>query len=211
MIIDIQKLNLRSNGVIQIGAHHGQEHKTHKNIGCTKFLYFEPQKDVFNILKQNIEKEKTEQDFIKLYNYALGEESCVMEMYKEKDNTGQSSSLLEPYLHLEQYPGIKFTEKETVTVKTLDSVLEEDNLIPEDYDFLNIDVQGYELQVLKGCKKQLQHVYNIMLEVNRAPVYKNCAMVYEIDDFLGKYGFKRVITEWAGGIWGDAIYTRSTQ
>ena len=211
MIIDIEKLNIRSTGVIQIGAHYGQEHKTHKKIGCTKFLYFEPQKDVFKILKENIEKEQTEEDFIKLYNYALGETVCIMEMYKEKDNTGQSSSLLEPYLHLEQYPGIKFTEKEAVVVKPLDVVLQEENLNPQDYDFLNIDVQGYELQVLKGCKNQLQYVHTIMLEVNRAPVYKNCAMVYEIDDFLAQYGFKRAITQWAGGIWGDAIYTKEPQ
>jgi FkbM family methyltransferase len=207
MIIDIEKINLRSNGVIQIGAHHGQEHKAHKKIGCSKFLYFEPQKDVYEILKENISKEKEENDFIKLYNYALGSNCCAMEMYKEKDNTGQSSSLLEPELHLKQYPGIKFTEKETVIVKTLDLVIEEEKLDPTDYDFLNIDVQGYELEVLKGATKQLEHVYNIMLEVNRAPVYKNCAMVEEIDDFLKEYGFQRVITNWAGGIWGDAIYT----
>jgi FkbM family methyltransferase len=44
------------------------------------------------------------------------------------------------------------------------------------------------------------------LEVNNAYVYKNCALVHEIDDYLMKYNFKRIETKWTNENWGDALY-----
>jgi hypothetical protein len=77
------------------------------------------------------------------------------------------------------------------------------------YNFLNIDIQGFELEALRGARKTLKNVKWIMSEVNRAEVYENCAHVEEMDEFLGKYGFNRVETNWAGQTWGDALYVKN--
>ena len=39
-------------------------------------------------------------------------------------------------------------------------------------------------------------------------VYENNAYVEDIDKFLSDYNMTRVETDWAGDIWGDALYIR---
>ena len=78
-----------------------------------------------------------------------------------------------------------------------------------DYNFIAIDVQGYELEVMRGAVDTLNNIEYIVAEVNRNELYINCAKVNELDSFLGDFGFKRVETLWAGGQdWGDALYIK---
>jgi hypothetical protein len=71
-----------------------------------------------------------------------------------------------------------------------------------------MDVQGYELEVLKGAKKTLENVDYVYCEVNRDEVYEGNAYVEELDEFLSQYNMERVETSWEGQIWGDALYIR---
>ncbi len=73
---------------------------------------------------------------------------------------------------------------------------------------LKWDVQGYELEVLKGATKTLEKVDYVYCEVNRDEVYENNAYVEELDEFLAQYDMERVMTSWEGQIWGDALYVR---
>jgi hypothetical protein len=77
-----------------------------------------------------------------------------------------------------------------------------------EYNFINMDVQGYELEVLKGAENTLKYIDYVYCEVNRDEVYENNAYIEQIDDFLGKYNMKRVETDWSGNIWGDAFYVK---
>ena len=118
------------------------------------------------------------------------------------DNEKQSSSVLKPKVHLTHHPHVKFPSTEDVEVHLLD------DYNSKDYNFINMDVQGYELEVLKGGTKTLEHVDYVYCEVNRDEVYENNAYVEELDEFLSEYNMKRVETDWAGDIWGDALYIR---
>ena len=64
-----------------------------------------------------------------------------------------------------------------------------------------MDVQGFELEVLKGGENCIKNIDYITTEVNRDEVYKDCAKVEQIDQFLDDYGFIRVETSWEGIIW----------
>ena len=75
---------------------------------------------------------------------------------------------------------------------------------------LNIDVQGYELEVLKGADTILEYIELMILEVNRDEMYEGCPLVEELDTFLEKYNFKRVHTLWQSISWGHAIYAKWT-
>ena len=83
-------------------------------------------------------------------------------------------------------------------------------MIPKDkYDFLNIDLQGCERFALKGMGDILYNFKWAYLEVNAKEVYKGCALVGEIDEYLLGFGFKRVETKWCGNTgWGDALYIK---
>jgi len=202
MLFDITEyIKKPIHGIIQVGAHHGNEYKTLKNI-CKKILMFEPQKSAYSILVNNV---KNEHDVI-IENLAVGSSSGKMTMHTEKANMGQSSSLLEPALHTIQYPSINFLGTEEVEVITLNDYFKDKTF---DYNLMTIDVQGFELEVLKGASNHLTKVDYILCEVNRAELYKGCPMVNDIDEYLKKYNFVREVTSWDGYTWGDALYCKS--
>lgn len=195
-----EKYDLKIKGVIHIGAHFGQEFLTYNSLNIKNIVFFEPVPKTFYKLKENIG------DNAILKNIALGNMIGEIEMNIESANQGQSSSILEPNIHLKQYPHIIFNEKIKVPITKLDTFIGEFKNI---YNFINIDVQGYELEVFKGSIDILENIDYIMTEVNRDEVYKNCPMIEDIDNFLNKYGFNRVETVWDGGTWGDAFYIKN--
>lgn len=197
-IIDTYHLNIR--GVIHIGAHWGQEYTDYKRRGIKKVIFFEPVRNTFNMLKSKIPKD----DNIMLFNIALGNETGKKKMFIEHANNGQSSSLLKPKGHLYQYPYIVFDGEEIVTIDKLDNIVFE----RIDYNMINIDVQGYELEVFRGAIETIKHINIIYTEVNCDEVYEGCARVEQLDLFLKDFGFERIETYWAGVTWGDALYLK---
>ena len=193
-----RKYKMDIKGIIHVGGHYGEEISEYVQNGIQDIIIFEPISENFDILSERVQDLNAN---IAGYQVALGSERGEFTMYVS-DNEKQSSSLLKPKVHLTHHPHVKFPSKETVEVHLLD-----------DYDcdtcnFINMDVQGFELEVLKGGKKTLEHVDYVYCEVNREEVYENNAFVEELDEFLGEYGMKRVETDWAGEIWGDALYIR---
>jgi hypothetical protein len=72
-----------------------------------------------------------------------------------------------------------------------------------------MDVQGYELEVLRGGSNTLQYIDYLYCEVNRNEVYEGNAYIQELDDYLSSYSMKRVETSWwDDGDWGDALYIK---
>ena len=191
---------IRAKGCIHVGAHEGQEYNVYKAYGMNNIIFYEPLKENFQKLKSRLRYDP----FVDLRMVALGNQTGEVEMHLEE--RGLSSSVLEPAHHLEQYPQIKFDKKETVKIVRLD----DEEFPREEYNFLNIDVQGYELEVLRGAEETLKHIDIIISEVNRAEMYKGCARIEDIDEFLLPRGFDKVFEYWQldGGTWGDALYVR---
>ena len=50
--------------------------------------------------------------------------------------------------------------------------------------------------------------FYIYTEINTNTLYKDCALVSEIDEYLSKYGFIRVETSMTPFEWGDALYIK---
>lgn len=198
----VQNMEIPIWGMIHIGAHYGQELQDYVNYGIKNIMLFEPLSDNFGILSDNAERFMYEAD-IKLFNMALGNTTGKIEMFVEKANQGMSSSILEPGSHLESYPFITFNDKEIVEIDKLDNI----NFDRGKYNALNIDVQGYELEVLKGAEETLKTIDIIFTEVNVGEVYKGCGKLSELDEFLS--GFRRMFTHVYENVgYGDAIYVK---
>ncbi len=195
-----EKHNLQITGVIHVGAHFGEEHDTYLDMGINDIVYFEPVNKTFKILEERIKG-------VPLYNFALGSEEITTTMYIEDEDKFGCSSILEPS---DNYIGhANFSEKQEVKVKTLDS------FGFSKLNFLNIDVQGYELEVLKGSIETLKSIDYIMCEVHRNIEQKkldyiNSPVIENIIDFLSPYGFELVDVDWAGISWGDAFFIKKT-
>jgi len=191
----IQKFGLKITGVIQAGAHWGEEFETFKKCGITRGHFFEPCSDAFGILGKKIPI-----GGYYCYMCALGDHSGEERINIESSNQGQSNSLLKPVKHLEYYPNIVFDSCETVSVRPLDYF----RII--DCNFLVMDTQGTELSILKGAEETLKHIDYIYTEVNREELYENCAMAEDLDNYLTE--FKRVQTVWKRKGFGDALYIK---
>ncbi len=152
MILDLKKLvnkyNLKINGVIHIGAHLGQEYNLYKELNIGDMAFFEPQEKIFKELSNIIPESK----HIKLFNMALGNETGSIKMYIDSYKQ-QSSSILEPKKHLSQYPHIQFHNEQNVLIDRLDNIIKS-----KSYNFISMDVQGYELEVLKGSNQILHNI-----------------------------------------------------
>jgi FkbM family methyltransferase len=93
----------------------------------------------------------------------------------------------------------------------------------QEIDFLQVDVQGADLQVLKGAAQQVkQHVMAIQIEVEPSPLYINQPLFADIDHYLRQQEYtlfdvvfarrvrrkSPIISEAHPGqiLWGDAFY-----
>ena len=197
------KYNMNIKGIIHIGAHHGQEVEDYINSGIQDIIMFEPLSYNFEVLEKNLRDANAN---ISAHQVALGNEEKMVSMYLS-DNEQMSSSILKPKKHLQNHPTVHFNGVEEVEMKRLDSFSEETS----NFNFINMDVQGYELEVLKGGSETLKHIDYVYCEVNRDEVYENNAYIEELDDYLANYNMERVETDWSGGIWGDALYVRKPQ
>ena len=200
----INKYKLEINGISHFGAHLGQEVEDYKKAEVKHINLFEPQKTIFEELIKKFKKDKN----VSLYNFGLGSEKNTVNLNLAPGNDGLSASILKPEDHKSYYPNIKFEGIEEIEIRTYDE------LELKDVNFLNIDIQGYEIEALKGCVGVLENEIDyIFIEVSRKPLYKDSALVGQIDSFLNSYNFIRVQTKWASSKvpWADSFYIKKTE
>ena len=78
-------------------------------------------------------------------------------------------------------------EKESRKLSTLDSVLA--GTLFNQPDFIKIDTQGYELEILKGGTKTLTAAEFVLLEVSFLDIYKNSPLVADVMTYMQQQGF----------------------
>ena len=119
---------------------------------------------------------------------ALGAEKGTASMFES--SADDSSSLLEPTSSQLTISGNSRVVRRTeVEVSTLDLECPDEIVEPT---LLKIDVQGYELEVLKGCQRLLasaglQYVY---VELSLDELYGNQALAHEVISALGGHQFQ---------------------
>jgi len=193
----------RPNGIIHIGAHLMEEREDYLELGFNNTIWVEANPIIFNQIKNKINYTSNEM----VFNCAISDEDDNLVKFNITNN-GQSSSILELDKHLIHHPSIKVIDIIEIKTKRMDSIISENKIDIDKYDFLNLDIQGAELLAMKGFGKLISKMKYIYTEVNTSSIYKNCSIIYDIDHYLDKYGFKRVETEMTEFEWGDALYIK---
>jgi FkbM family methyltransferase len=103
----------------------------------------------------------------------------------------QSSSLYEPSSEaIARHPALTAHEevdRRTVSLDSLDEwIAETDAPAP---DFLKLDVQGAELDVLRGSERALESVRALEVEVEFQPLYRDQPLFADVDAHLRERGF----------------------
>jgi FkbM family methyltransferase len=183
--------------------------------GATSVVGFEPLQDTGSALR------RVDPNVVML-NHFVGSGGPAIFHVTQFD---PASSLFKPNMELlSQFvalPGMyKIVSTNKVSTTGLDDVLE-----ISDCDYLKIDVQGGELDVLKGARRLLENVITIHCEVEFAQVYQDQPLFAEIDTLLRSIGFELIDFINAGYnryqalpghsasgsrlLWAEAIYFKS--
>ena len=81
--------------------------------------------------------------------------------------------------------------QETIQVETItiDTLLTENDFKHSDFQLLNLDVQGAELDILKGATETLKHVKHIFLEAQTVEYNEGAPQFSQVKEFMEEVGF----------------------
>lgn len=175
-IIRLHKRGLHPKGILDIGAHHGFfAGNLHKVWPNAKKLLFEANPDL-------------EPHLVKLglpYRICLlGSKEDSVTYYVDRDNaisTGNS-------IYLEQSHHFKDPIKKVLPMHRLDDVIDDRTA----YDFMKIDVQGAELEVLAGAPETLKSVKFLFLEVSLYETNQNAPLFYQVHSTVAALGYRMI-------------------
>jgi FkbM family methyltransferase len=100
----------------------------------------------------------------------------------------------------------------TVPVVTLDKWRERENIPP--IDLIKLDIQASELEALRGGEQTLRHTAMVFTEAFFNPLYKNGALLADIDAYLRSQGFELYnlfnprANENGQLLWANALYVQ---
>jgi FkbM family methyltransferase len=171
--------------IIDIGANEGQFAKKIRTIFPNAEIHcFEPLKEAFERLMINFSNEK---NFLG-YNFGLGEVSESKKIFFNEYSP--SSSLLEMLeLHKSNFDYAVDTTTETISIRKLDEVFPETVKRPL---LVKIDVQGYEMFVLKGGTTIINQAEVVIIETSFYPLYAGQPLFEEIYSYFITNGFRYV-------------------
>jgi len=208
MLISFDKINeilLKNNitikGALHIGAHECEELSFYYQLNLKNEDIIWIEALIHKVL------EAQSRNIPNVYNAIITNEDDKQIIFNVSNNF-QSSSILDFGTHKSSYPDIQYLFKFLCETVTIDTFVKRNNIDISKLNFWNFDIQGAELLALKGATESIKYADAIYLEVNDRQVYKNCALISEIDEFLETYSFKRVLTEFTSEGWGDALYIK---
>lgn len=196
------KFDVSPTRILHCGAHEAEELEiyTEANFAPEGVIWVEADSNLARKLK--IRFQNSIHQVIEAALWSVSKQ----EMKFHLTSNSQSSSLLELGDHLQNFPDIVEVDTVSISSRCIDDFLPD----LQGVDFINLDIQGAELEALKGAKTFLNQIKWIYTEVNKAEVYVGCAKIWELDDFLRPLGFTRVATRWSfKDDFGDALYSKN--
>jgi FkbM family methyltransferase len=133
-----------------VGANVGKKTDLFLSLGA-KVVCIEPQANCIDTLSEKFKDNKN----VKIINTALGEKEDELDIFISPSDT--VSTMSRDFIEttsLERFKGIVWDKKEKVKVTTLDNIISRYGL---PY-YCKIDVEGYELEVLKGLTKKIKFI-----------------------------------------------------
>lgn len=172
--------------VLDVGANTGQFAVMARQLWDEAMIYsFEPLASCYMQLCDNTSTLQP----IRCFPIALGEHEGSITM--QKNDFSPSSSILKlGEAHAKAFPFAVNVVEEEVKMSTLDAVSRSLDLSPG--VLLKIDVQGYELQVLRGGRATLPHIELVIVETSFVELYEGQPLFWEVYQLLHEYGFHYV-------------------
>lgn len=201
--------------LLDIGAADAIEPRWRPFSKSIKYIGFEPDERS----REKLNCRRDEFFDYKIFPYALF--GCEKSVNINLCRKPQVSSLYQPNAgFVNRFPdAVRF---DVMSVEVL-SAVSLDSLGIEEVDFVKLDVQGAEKDVLSGATKTLQSVLGLELEVEFLELYKNQPLFGDLCSQLSKQGFEFIdflaLARWERSkhtgygqcVFGDALFLRTPE
>ena len=196
-----KRINNDINIFIDIGAHHGDTISDFLEIFSINTIYaFEPSKENFNKLKvKKDEIEKSKSVKIKIFPYGLGKKNDILPLNEIADgvsNTFNALNINSRYFKKKKFFttlfGIKRFIKNKVPTKIicLKEFIEQEKI--DKIDFIKIDTEGFEFNILLGLESDIKKVKYILFEHHYDNMIIKNYKFKDIHSLLIDNGFQKV-------------------
>ncbi|MDI4238196.1 FkbM family methyltransferase [Bradyrhizobium sp. Arg237L] len=168
--------------IVDVGANVGQFALFARERYPTATIFsFEPLEDCWGVFSRIFEGDK----HLQLHRCGIGpsNEDAAINVTNEND----SSSILAPAPTQVEVFGTAVHTTKKVELRRLASVLDSGQIAAP--ALLKIDVQGFELDVLRGCEELLTCFDSIYVEASYVELYQTQALAGDVIEFLRARGF----------------------
>ncbi len=181
----IKNNNINFDKYVDIGTHEGELLEHILRLDKKKIFCVEPQVTLYKALKKKFKKAK-------IFNCALDKKISKKYFFINKlDGTSTLSKFNENSFFL-KFKNLLLMQKNNFEKRTMIKTSTMDLLfknISLNKSFLKIDVEGYEINVLKGAKKKLKEASYVLIENQFGNHYKNSNFAI-VDRYLKDKNFK---------------------
>jgi len=195
------KVNFKAN-VVDAGARYGLHPTWAEYEDIFDFSLFEPDPSEATRLDDKYSKK----DNIVINNKALSDSLGSVTFYMRKHKALNSS--LKPNDELIEMDGYKSEEQEITGSSGVEATTIENHFSGQNLDFLKLDVEGAELDVLRGAGKMLtSSVLAVRAEVCFAPVIKDGPLFGDLNTFMTDNDFILLNLDYDGRGVPSSAYT----
>ena len=204
-ILNFLKSKLRNKplNIIDIGAHRGETINFFSNNFLIKKIYaFEPNIDLFNVLKK---KKKYQKKNISIYNSGVGQKDERKPLNIMNDSSSSTFNTINEntkYFKKKKkilsffFQNNKFLKKKQfINIVSLSKIIQETKI--NQIDILKIDTEGYEYYVIKGIEnqhfKKIKYIYfehHFDLMINKGYKFKDINNLLNKNNFFKKFKLK---------------------
>lgn len=203
-----QLAGYRPKTIVHVGAHHAEELSEYQKLQPQTVVWIEPDRGAFDIMLDRLNQRQADSIRHVCVNALIGAVEGIEVPFFEFANSGASSSIFRSTaLKREHYPGADETGKVTMLkTRTLESVLRQLDLRPEEVEVIVLDTQGSEILCLSGAGPYLEAAKFLEVEVSQDPLYEGAPLFPEVNGFLEARHFKAIsFIPWHG----DVIYANT--
>ena len=199
-----ERHNCKPKGVIHVGAWDCAEMGCYKHLFGENVIWVEANTHTYENITLPALRGKNNADGLdnpnwKVYNNVIfNEDGLEVDMINEGG---------ESYVHLNPF------NSTSMFTKRLDTLILEEKINMDNYDFINIDTEGSELKVLQSIEKNLNKINYVFVEVSLSKRQEYGCTFDEMINYLNSKGFDLVETSDSINTlsWGDAFFVRRSQ
>jgi FkbM family methyltransferase len=179
-----------SSTILDIGCNDGYHSIKFSNMfPNSKIFSFEPEPRSLEVFRS-----KGVPNNVTIYDYALSNSDEVKTFWRctgfeperpEQRESDWSGSLLQPKIHLDAVPWMKFDTTFEVQTKRLDTWFKEVSI--DSIDFIWMDVQGAEHLVFEGASEILDNISYIHTEFDDRELYTGQKPLEELLEYLPNF------------------------